>query len=80
MQEHDYEFFLQNIERFYKKYGHKFLTIKNNQVLNAYTTFDEALSDTLKTEELGTFIIQECLENREQLVQHFQGNVMPSLA
>ena len=77
MQDKDFDFFLQNVEDLYKKYGHKYLVIKNKQILNAYDAFDEALSNTLKTETLGTFLIQECLENKEKLVHHFQGNVFP---
>ena len=80
VQDKDYNFFLENIETLYEKYGHKFLAIKDEHILCVYDTFEEALNNTLKTEALGTFLIQECLENREKLVHHFQGNVMPCLA
>jgi hypothetical protein len=36
MQEQDYEYFLQNTSEFYKKYGHKYLAIKNQCVLGVY--------------------------------------------
>jgi hypothetical protein len=77
MQEQDYGYFLQNMEDLYKTYGHKFLAIKDQHVLSAYDSFNEALQNTLKVEQLGTFLIQECLESREQAVHHFQGNVIP---
>jgi hypothetical protein len=73
----DFDFFLQNMERLYREHGHKFVAIKNLNILGTYDTFNEALEITLKTEELGTFLIQECFENREKLVHHFQGNVIP---
>ena len=78
IQEQDYDYFLQNMEEMYKMYGHKFVAIKNLNILGAYNSFDDALGATLKTEKLGTFLIQECFDNKEKLVHHFQGNVMPA--
>ena len=77
MQDKDFDFFLQNMENLYKTYGHKFVAVKNQSILAAYKSFNDALDATLKTEELGTFLIQECLENKEKLIHHFQGNVSP---
>jgi len=80
MQDQDFDYFLQNMEGLYQTHGHKFVAIKNQTILGIYDTFNDALESTLKTEELGTFLIQECLENREKMVHHFQGNVTPVLA
>ena len=80
MQDKDFEYFLQNMEKFYEEFGHKFLSIKNQEIIGVYDDFDLALHETLKRAELGTFIIQECLNDKEKLVNHFQGNVMPVLA
>jgi hypothetical protein len=77
MQSQDYEYFIQNAGQFYDQYGHKYLAVKNQGILGAYDTFNEALKNTLKTEPLGTFLIQECLENMEDDVRHFQSNVIP---
>jgi hypothetical protein len=77
MQDQDFEYFLENTDKFYKKYGHKYLAVKNKDILGVYDTFNEALENTLKTEPLGTFLIQECLESRDKAVQYFQGNVIP---
>jgi len=73
----DFDFFLQNMEELYKEHGHIFVAVKNRNILGTYDTFNNALETTLKTEQVGTFLIQECFENREKLVHHFQGNVMP---
>ena len=77
MQNQDYEYFLQNIDKLYKEYGHKFIAIKDFKILGAYDSFNVALENTLKKEELGTFLIQECFQSREQCVHSFQGNVVP---
>jgi len=73
MQDRDFDFFIQNMPDFYTTYGHKFLAIKNLSVIGTYSSFDEALDKTLKTEELGSFLIQECFNNVDEMVNHFQG-------
>lgn len=55
------KFFIENFENLLKEYRDKFIVIKNQSVAAAYDTFDEAYSETIKTEELGTFIIQYCV-------------------
>jgi hypothetical protein len=75
MQDQDFEYFIQNMESFYTKYSHKFLAIKDKKILGAYDSFNTALEETLKHEQVGTFIIQECFRNKEESVNHFQGNV-----
>jgi hypothetical protein len=77
MQGQDFDFFLQNMENLYKAYGQKFVAVKNKAFLGTYNTFNEALETTLKTEELGTFLIQEIFDDKEKLVHRFQSNVMP---
>ena len=67
MQEKDYEWFLENMESLYKKYGRKFAIIKNQTALGIYGTFNEALETAKKTEELGTFLVQEIFKNKEAL-------------
>ena len=60
MRKQDFEWFVSNYDELFKKYGHKFLAIKNEQILGSYDDAKEAINETSKTEELGTFIIQEC--------------------
>jgi cupin superfamily acireductone dioxygenase involved in methionine salvage len=76
MQNLDYEYFLQNMEDLYRTYGRKFVVIKDQHILGAYDTFNIALENALKTEEIGTFLIQECFASKEECVYHFQGNVI----
>ena len=73
----DFDYFLENMGAFYAQYGQKFVAVKNKNILGVYNDFDEALENTLKTEELGTFLIQECFDNKEKMIHHFQGNVIP---
>lgn len=57
----DFNWFLDNYQFLFEKYGHKYLTIKNKTVLGAYNTLREAIDNT--NEELGTYIVQECNGN-----------------
>lgn len=54
----DFNWFVDNYDNLYKKYGHKFLVIKNEAVIGAFDSVRQAVDNT--TEELGTYIIQEC--------------------
>jgi len=72
----DFDYFINNLAVLYKEYGHCFLVIKNEQVIGSYNSFDDALNETIKTEKLGTFLIQECVENPDDLILTFQGNVL----
>lgn len=56
----DFKFFLENYDRFYREYGHKFIVIKNKVVLGAYDSVSVAVDITSKAYPLGTFIVQEC--------------------
>jgi hypothetical protein len=60
MQENDFTWFVSNYDGLYKKYGHKFLVIKDEQIIGAYDTYAAGVSGGQKTAELGTFIVQEC--------------------
>ncbi|MDR0942114.1 MAG: hypothetical protein LBM19_00660 [Holosporales bacterium] len=68
----DFIFFKENMESLYKRYGHKFLAIRDKKILGGYDSFEDALQETLKTEKIGTFLVQECLEEKEDAVNYFQ--------
>lgn len=56
----DFDYFIENYDSLYKKYGHKFLAIKSKQVLGAYNSVSDAINDLSSNYEVGTYIIQEC--------------------
>jgi hypothetical protein len=71
----DYDYFINNLSTLYKQYGHRFLVIKNEKVIGAYHSFDDAFTETIKTEELGSFLIQECVKNPDDLIMHISSNI-----
>jgi len=66
IQEQDYLWFLENMESLYNEHGNKIAVIKNKSILGIYEDFESALETTRKTEELGTFIIQDIYESKEK--------------
>jgi hypothetical protein len=71
----NYDFFTENLDALFKRYGDAFVVIKNKEVIGSYPSFMDAFTATLRTEKLGTFIIQQCADDPEKLVLHFQDNV-----
>ena len=56
----DFAWFKEHYADFQKKYGESFIAIKNKKILGVYDSYDNVVRETAKTEELGTFIVQEC--------------------
>lgn len=56
----DFNFFINNYQELYKKYGHKFLAIKNKEILGAYDSIPSAIDELSEKYEVGSYIIQEC--------------------
>ena len=71
----DFKYFTDNLASLYKEYGHRFIVIKDRHVIGVYDEFVDAFYKTVATEEPGTFIIQECVDNPDKLIVSVQGNV-----
>lgn len=56
----DFDFFVKNYKDLYKEYGHKFLAIKNKEILGAYNSVSDTINDLTPKYEVGSYIIQEC--------------------
>lgn len=56
----DFVWFKEHYKEFQAEYGHAFLAIKNKRILGVYNTYGEGVRATAKTEDIGTFIVQEC--------------------
>lgn len=60
MQNKNFQWFLENYDELYKQYGVSYLVIKDKAIIGVYSSYGEALRETCKTEELGTFNVQFC--------------------
>lgn len=66
----DFQFFLDNYNDFYKKYGHKFIAIRNKEVLGTFDSDLEAIQSLQDVHPIGTFIVQECNGNESGYTNH----------
>ena len=64
-QMNDYQWFLDHLEVLYQEFGHRFLAIKDREVIGNYATYAEGVKKTAEKENLGSFIVQECTSNVE---------------
>lgn len=74
MLERDYQFYKDNKAELAREHSGKFIVIKNKKVIGTFPSKEEAIEETSKAHELGTFLVQFVSENDEQ-VQHFHSRV-----
>ena len=67
----NYHWFESKLPELVKKYEGRYVVVKNCEILSDYGTFEEAFTETIKTETLGTFIIQLCSEDKAKTVQTY---------
>ena len=74
MSDSNYNFFIASINDFCKTYEGQFIVIKNQKIIGSYRTFEEAYDETVKKEDLGTFLIQFCTRDQSALANSFCSN------
>lgn len=76
--EKELEYFKEHQEELVRKYGGKFLVIKDQKVEGAYESEMEAYTKAKERFELGTFLIQQSLPGQESYTQTFHSRVAAS--
>ncbi len=74
--EKEFQYYLDNQKELVKRYKGKFIVIKNSQVLGAFETELEAIQETTKKHELGTFLIQKCEAGKESYTQTYHSRAV----
>ncbi len=67
----EFQFYLDNQEDFVKKYDGRVIVLKSHSVIGTYDTEGQAVSETQKDHELGTFLVQRVSEGSEAYTQTF---------
>lgn len=75
MLEKEFQYYLDHLLEIITKHNGKFVVIKDERVIGAYDTENEAYEKTIETNELGTFIIQQALPEDKQEKQVFHSRV-----
>ena len=76
MLDKELQYYIDNQAELVKKYNGKFLVIKDQSVIGIYNTEIEAYTETVKEQELGTFLIQECEPGDENYTQTFRTRII----
>ncbi len=74
--EKEFKYYLTNQIKLVAKYNSKFLVIKNDQVIGVYDTKQEAYDTASAENELGTFLIQQCLPGTVGTTQTFHSQAI----
>lgn len=56
----DFNFFVRHYQELFKRYGHKFIAIKNEKILGVYDSVLDAVNTLSENYKPGDYIIQEC--------------------
>ncbi len=70
MLEKEYEYYQNNKKNLISNYLNKYIVIKNNDILGAYNSMEEAVKKSLVDNALGTFLVQ-FVEKEEQTVRFY---------
>ena len=68
--EKEFNYYLENRARLIKEHGSKYVVIKADKVVGSYKTQGEALEETLKDHELGTFLMRQADSSIEPMIFH----------
>ena len=56
----EFQYYLDKQDELVKDYNGRYVVIKNNTFLGDYATALEAIKETSKVHELGSFLVQKC--------------------
>jgi hypothetical protein len=72
----EFKYYLSHQPELVKKYNGKYIVIKDQVVIGAYDQEPEAIEETIKEHNLGTFLIQKCEPGTESYTQTFHSRVI----
>ena len=72
----EFEYYLANKPALLEDYKGKFVVIKGQSVIGAYDNMGDAFTETTKTHELGTFLVQEVKPGEDAETQTFHSRVV----
>ena len=74
--EKEFKYYLANQKNLIKEYSSKYLVIKGEQVIGVYTTQEEAIQETMKEHQLGTFLVHYVQADGKNTSQTFHSRVI----
>ena len=71
----EFQFYLDNQSAMVEKYDGKVIAVKGGRVLGAYDSYLDALTETAKSHEEGTFLLQRVSEGEKDYTATFHSRV-----
>jgi len=72
--ETEYNYYTSHKKELLDKYLEKYIVIKDTAVVGVYTSQDEALTESSQKYKMGTFLIQQVMQN-DEAIQRFYSRV-----
>ena len=72
----EFEFYLSHQDEMVEKYDGKYIVIKNGVVVGVYEDELAAVTETQKSHDLGTFLVQKVSEGDTEYSQTFHSRVV----
>ena len=72
----EFEYYLAHQDEMVARYDGKYIVIKDRQVLGSYDDQLTAITETQKSHELGTFLVQKVSPGAEDYTQTFHSRVV----
>ena len=72
----EFKYYVEHQTELLDKYSGKFIVIKGEKVIGDYDSQMDAYNETLKTEKLGTFLIQHCIPGTQSYTHTFHSRVV----
>lgn len=69
--EKEFDYYVEHQEELVNKYDGKVVVIKDQKVIGIFNSEIEAITETKKEHELGTFFVQRCGPGEENYTQTF---------
>jgi len=73
--EKDFEYYISRQDELVKKYAGKYVVIKDEKVIGSYGAEIEAIEETAKEYELGSFLVQKCEPGDQAYTQTYHSRV-----
>ena len=72
----EFRYYLEHQAELVRQYKGKFIVIKNCEVIGSYDSELEAITETRKHHDLGTFLVQKCEPGTNNYMQMYHSRVV----
>ena len=66
----EFQYYLSHQAELLQQYNGKYIVIKDESVIGVFNSDADAVNETIKTQKIGTFLVQKCEPGLEIQVYH----------